>query len=92
MSDEKASSLRLKVITPREKLVDEEVKEVSLPEREGYIGILPGHRPLFVGLGKGVLSYRIKQRSQKYTIEGGYANISPHQVLVFTESVQDETE
>jgi F0F1-type ATP synthase epsilon subunit len=29
------------------------VQEVSLPSLEGYLGILPGHRPLVLALGEG---------------------------------------
>lgn len=91
MSEKSPSSIRLRVIIPRKLLVDEEVKEVTLPDTDGSIGILPGHRPLFVALGKGVLSYRVQRRSEKYTIRGGHADIHPQKVEVFTELAEHET-
>lgn len=84
------SSLRLRVISLRQLLVDEEVQEVSLPSLEGYLGILPGHRPLFLALGQGAITYRLAGREEELSIGGGYAEILPDNVLVFTELMKDE--
>ncbi|NIM90277.1 MAG: ATP synthase F1 subunit epsilon [Candidatus Aminicenantes bacterium] len=86
------SSLLLKVITPRELLVETEVQEVALPGLDGYLGILPGHRPLLTALGEGKITYRKDGQEESFPIQGGYAEILPDKVLVFTESGQDETE
>jgi F-type H+-transporting ATPase subunit epsilon len=90
MSQNLPSSLYLKVITPRKLLVDADVDEVTLPSLEGYIGILPGHRPLFIALGRGALAYRMAKREEKFFVRGGYAEIQPEKVLVYTELSQDE--
>jgi len=92
MTQDLPLSLHLKVITPRKLLVDEEVGEVSLPSLEGYLGVLPGHRPLFLVLGKGRITYRIAQKEETLSVQGGYAEILPEKVVVFTEQVEDETE
>jgi len=92
MTQNLPSSLRLKVITPRKLLVDEEVREVSLPSLEGYLGILPGHRPLFLALGKGRITYQVAKKEEGLTVQGGHAEILPESVLVFTEKIEDETE
>ncbi len=55
MSDGLPATLHLKVVTPRRLLAETEVEAVFLPTLEGQIGVLPGHRPLFVGIGKGKL-------------------------------------
>jgi F-type H+-transporting ATPase subunit epsilon len=85
-------SIRLKVISPRKLLVDEEVQEVSLPSLEGYMGILPGHRPLILALGEGDITYRLAGREESLTVRGGFAEVLPEKVLVFTKSVEDETQ
>jgi len=92
MTQNLPSSLRLKVITPRKLLVDEEVQEVSLPSLEGYLGILPGHRPLFLALGKGRITYQVVKKEESLIVQGGHAEILPESVLVFTEKIEDETE
>lgn len=82
--------MHLKVIGPRKMAVDEKVKEVYLPGLDGYLGILPGHRPLNTFLGKGELSFGVKGSLQRIPIEGGYAHIFPDQVLVFVQFSEHE--
>ena len=84
------AALSLKVLTPRALLVEAEATEVSLPSLEGYIGILPGHRPLLVALGKGRISYRSAGEEERFDIAGGYAEVLPDRVTVFTEVSDDE--
>jgi F-type H+-transporting ATPase subunit epsilon len=92
MTQNLPSSLRLKVIAPRKLLVDEEVQELSLPGLDGYLGILPGHRPLFLAVGKGRITFRVGQKEETLPVRGGYAEVLPERVLVFTELSEDEPE
>lgn len=86
MSQPTPLSLQLKVITSTRLLVEEEeVKEVTLPSVGGYLGILPGHCPLIVAIGEGELSYKTAGKTGEFSIAGGYAEILPEKVLVFTE-------
>ena len=85
MNQPAPSSLHLKVITSTRLLVDEEVKEVTLPSVGGYLGILPGHCPLIVAIGEGELSYKTAGKSGEFSIAGGYAEVLPEKVLIFTE-------
>ena len=91
MNQNLPSSLRLKIIAPRKLVVDEEVKEVSLPSLEGYLGILPGHRPLLAALGKGMITYRTAKGEEEFSVQGGYAEILPDKILIFTELLENET-
>ncbi len=92
MSKELPVSLQLRVITPQKLLVDQDVQAVFLPSLEGMIGILPGHRPLLTALGKGELTFRMEQKEENYPIRGGFAEIHPEKVLVFTELGDDADE
>jgi F-type H+-transporting ATPase subunit epsilon len=66
--------------------VDEEVAEVNLPSVDGCLGILPGHCPLLVAIGEGTLAYTSNSREgREFAIAGGYAEVLPEKVLVFTE-------
>ncbi|OGD14110.1 MAG: hypothetical protein A2V76_06775 [Candidatus Aminicenantes bacterium RBG_16_63_14] len=90
MSDALPATLHLKVVTPRRLLVEADVEAVFLPSLEGEIGVLPGHRPLFVGIGKGKLSYRVAGDEDSFTIQGGYAEVQPERVIVMTEVGEDD--
>jgi len=91
MSQNLPASLKLEVIAPRKLLLDVDVQEVSLPSLEGYIGILPGHRPLFTALGKGMITYKASGGERSLSVQGGYAAVQPRKVLVFTELAEDES-
>jgi F-type H+-transporting ATPase subunit epsilon len=82
------SVFRLKIITPRRLLLEADVEEAQVPTIDGLIGILPGHRPLIVALGVGRLTFRFGKSEDGHEIKGGYAEIQPDRVLVFTEENQ----
>ena len=90
MSDGRPATLHLKVVTPRRLLVEAEVEAVFLPTLEGQIGVLPGHRPLFVGIGRGRLIYREAGGEDALAIRGGYAQVQPEKVVVMTEVGEDD--
>ena len=90
MSEGKPSRLKLRVLTPRQLLVDEEVLEIELPSLEGQIGILPGHRPVLVALGEGTLTYSLAGKAKEYPVIGGYAQIDFDSVRIFTRINEEE--
>ncbi len=92
MSEALPPFLHLRVITSSKLLAEEEVEEVTLPGLEGLLGIFPGHRPLMVVLGRGRLIYRASGRQEGFSIKGGYAEVFPDRVLVFTELSREESD
>jgi F-type H+-transporting ATPase subunit epsilon len=89
MSPLPAGRLNLKVILPRRMAVEDEVAEVELPSLDGSLGILPGHRPMVLALGRGPLVYKDETHEARLSIRGGYAEVRPDAVLVFTELSDD---
>jgi F-type H+-transporting ATPase subunit epsilon len=90
MSESASATIHLKVVTPRRLLAEADVESVFLPTLEGQIGVYPGHRPLFVGLGKGRLAYRQAGSEESFRIAGGYAQVQPERVVVMTEVGEDD--
>jgi F-type H+-transporting ATPase subunit epsilon len=77
-----AEVLELEIATPERQLVREEVSEVQLPGKNGYLGILPGHAALLSQLGTGCLSYVVAGRTRWIGIHGGFVEISDDHVRV----------
>ena len=77
--------LTLEVVMPERHLLTETVREVQLPGRDGYLGILPGHAPLITELGIGVLSYRKQKDIYFAAIIHGFAEVLPDRVIVLAE-------
>ncbi len=79
------NKILLEVITPEKQLVREEVEEVIIPGTLGYLGVLPGHRPLLSTLGLGTIIYRTGNKKYTLAVFGGYAEVLPERVLVFAD-------
>jgi len=86
VSDKAPDRFRLRVVTSDALLVETRADEAQIPTIDGLIGVFPLHRPLVVALGRGTLSYRQGAYEERFEIDGGYAEISPDSVLVFTET------
>jgi len=78
-------SIELEVVTPERHVLQQTVKSVEIPGREGYLGILPGHAPLITELGIGILTYRRDSETRYLTVIDGYAEVLPDRVIVLAE-------
>ena len=74
------------LVTPERALVHEQVEELQIPGAEGYLGILPGHAPLFSELKVGELGYRIGERWFWLSVAWGFVEVLPDQVRVLAET------
>ena len=83
-------TIHLKVVTPLRLLVEADVDSVALPSLEGEIGVLPGHRPLFVGIGRGRVRFQSSGLEEGFAVRGGYAQVQPEKVVVVTDVDEDE--
>ena len=83
-----ADTLQLEVATPEQELVSEQVTEVQLPGKDGYIGVLPGHAPLLGALGAGVLTYQVGGQEHVIAVDGGFIEISENHVSVLADQAQ----
>ncbi|WP_180540677.1 ATP synthase F1 subunit epsilon [Nevskia soli] len=79
----------LTVATPERQLIDERVSEATIPARNGYIGVLPGHAPLLSELGAGILSWSggIGQ-SQTLAIMGGFVEVLGDRVRILADEAK----
>jgi F-type H+-transporting ATPase subunit epsilon len=83
-----SESIDLEIATPERLLVKEQVSEVQIPGKEGYMGILPGHAALLSQLGTGFLSYTIGGRKRYLSIHGGFVEVLPEHVRVLANTAE----
>jgi F-type H+-transporting ATPase subunit epsilon len=81
-------AIALEVVMPERAVVRESVTEVSLPGRQGYLGILPGHTPLLTELATGALSYRQGGQTRRLAVSGGFAEVLADRVIVLADSAE----
>jgi F-type H+-transporting ATPase subunit epsilon len=80
--------IKLTVVTPERSLVSEDVDEIQLPGANGYLGVLPGHAPLFTELKVGELSYRKGSTWTSLAVDSGFAEVINDQVRVLAETAE----
>src|SRR5215470_3022829 len=81
-------SIHLSIVTPERLLIDEVADEVQIPGAEGYLGIRPGHAPLFSELKIGELGYRKGASWTWLSVAWGFAKVLPDQVRVLAETAE----
>ena len=80
-----ADVLHLEVATPERELVREDVDEVQVPGKTGYLGILPGHAALLGLLGTGYLSYRAGSQRRFLALSCGFLEVKDNHVRVLAD-------
>jgi F-type H+-transporting ATPase subunit epsilon len=81
-----AETLTVDIVTPEHKIASDEVTEITVPGKNGYLGILPGHAPLISELAVGVISYhRTSGDWQHVACAWGFVEVLPNKVTILAE-------
>jgi F-type H+-transporting ATPase subunit epsilon len=83
-----AETLELEIATPERELVREQVDQVQLPGKNGYLGILPGHAALVGILGIGVLSYVRNGETRYMAVHQGFVEVADDHVRVLADTAE----
>ncbi len=85
---EEKDRLRLIIVVPERELFDGEVKSVQFNTVAGMIEVLPKHMPLMTQLAEGELIARQEEGTQYFALHGGFAQITPTQVVILADSAE----
>ena len=77
--------LRLEIVTPERRVLDETVDSVTVPAVNGEVGILPNHAPLISALKSGVLAYTKAGATERMVVSGGFVEVGMDKVSVLTD-------
>jgi F-type H+-transporting ATPase subunit epsilon len=83
-----ADTFQLEIVTPEKKVVDQTVKEVQIPGRNGYLGVLAGHAPLITELAVGEIKYRSGAEEERLAVAWGFAEVLPEKVTILAETAE----
>lgn len=84
--------LKLEIVTPEKKILDETVDSVTVPTASGEAGILPNHAPLISALKPGILSYSNRGTTERLAVAGGFVEVSANRVSVLTDAAETADE
>jgi F-type H+-transporting ATPase subunit epsilon len=82
MAESLPTQINLELVTPDRPVVRGVVASVSLPGKDGYLGILPGHAPLLSELQAGELSYTEGGVTNYVAVSWGFAEVLGDRVTV----------
>ena len=87
------TAYHFKILTPQERVLDEEVVSLVAPGAAGYLGVLANHAPLITTLRDGVLTVEFEARGeQAYRIRGGILCVAHNSAVLLSESVEEISE
>lgn len=84
--------LKLEIVTPEKRVVDQTVDSVSVPTLSGEAGILPNHAPLISALKPGILSFTNHGATERFAVAGGFVEVSSDSVSVLTDVAEGSAE
>lgn len=85
-------TIELTIVTPERAVVHEQVEEIQIPGREGYLGVLPGHATLFSELKIGEVGYRKGTQWTYLAVAWGFVEVLPYQVRILAETAERASE
>jgi F-type H+-transporting ATPase subunit epsilon len=88
MDESLPTKLELHVVTPERQVVAEQTTSVSLPGKNGRLGILPGHAPLVSELANGVLFFDHGGQTKFLAVHGGFTEVLPGRVTVLAQAAE----
>jgi F-type H+-transporting ATPase subunit epsilon len=82
------TEIHLDIVTPDRLVAHDAVSSVTIPGKNGYLGILPGHAPLLTELAPGELVYTRGGAKHSVAVNWGFAEVLPDRVIVLAESAE----
>lgn len=84
--------LKLEIVTPERKVVDQTVDAVTVPTANGEVGILPQHAPLISSLKPGILTFSRGGAAERLVVSGGFVEVSADTVSVLADVAETAEE
>jgi F-type H+-transporting ATPase subunit epsilon len=65
---------------------------VVIPGMEGQMGILPKHAPVLTALNYGIITVKMKNMEEHFTVAGGIAEVLPDKVTILADAAENVEE
>ena len=82
------TEIHLDIVTPDHLVARDAVTAVSIPGKNGCLGILPGHAPLLTELAPGSLTYTSENTPHALFVNWGFVEVLPDRVIVLAQSAE----
>ena len=85
------AKLHFSLVAPERELYAGEVDQVDAPGAEGDFGVMFGHEPFMTTLRPGAVTVRDGAATRVFTIEGGFADVTPESFTILAENASEAT-
>jgi F-type H+-transporting ATPase subunit epsilon len=85
------AKIHFSLVAPERELFAGEVDQVDAPGTEGDFGVLYGHAPFMTTLRPGEVVVRDGGSSRIFTIQGGFADVTPETFTLLAEHATEVT-
>ena len=93
MNDSMNTEMNIELVSPAKSLAKVKATKLSVPGRDGYIGILPGHAALVTELGLGELTVEGPSiQPTHFLVNGGSLEVVNDQVIVLLDAAETKAE
>lgn len=82
------TEIRLNIVTPDHLVAHGAVISVTIPGKNGSLGILPGHAPLLTELAPGEVDYTSGGATHTLCVSSGFAEVLGDRVIVLVHSAE----
>ena len=85
------ATFRFSLVAPERELYSGMVDQVDAPGAEGDMGVLAGHEPLMTTLRPGTVVVTAGGAKRVFTVEGGFADITPESFTLLADGASEAT-
>jgi len=85
------AKIHFSLVAPERELFAGEVDQVDAPGDEGDFGVLYGHEPFMTTLRAGEVIVRTGAERRVFTIQGGFADVTPESFTLLAEHATEAT-
>jgi len=87
-----AEKMKLEIVTPYSKVLDQQVDEVTATGKLGEFTVLPGHAPFLTSLNIGELCYKTDGVAVCMALNWGYFEVQEDKIIVLVETAERSDE
>jgi F-type H+-transporting ATPase subunit epsilon len=81
---------RFKILSPKMRVLDEDVVSIVAPGEAGYLGVLANHAPLISTMKEGEVKVTLAGGGERrFRIAGGILRVAHNSAILLAESVEE---
>jgi len=85
-------TIKCEIVSQDRVVFQGEADIVVLPGMDGQMGILPRHAPVLTALNYGIITVRLNNIEEYFTVAGGVAEVLPDKITVLADAAENVEE